>query len=47
VKLDVAMAKLGFEKSQADDCLYILREIGQVVLLVLVYVDDVTAAGKS
>jgi len=43
VKLDAAMAKLGFEKSQADDCLYILREIGQVVLLVLVYVNIITS----
>jgi hypothetical protein len=47
LKLDEAMRSLGFEKSQADDCLYILRENGVVVLLVLVYIDDMAAASKG
>ena len=46
-KLDEAMRNLGFQKSSADDCLYILREAGVVVLLVLVYVDDKPTAGKT
>jgi hypothetical protein len=46
-KLDKAMEKLGFRKSRADDCLYILRENGKVILLVLVYVDDMALAGKT
>ena len=41
------MQELGFKKSQADDCLYIRCENGNVVLLVLAYVDDMVAAGKD
>ena len=41
------MQELGFEKSQADDCLYIRCENGNVVLLVLAYVDDMAVAGKD
>jgi len=46
-KLDDIMRPLGFEKSQADDCLYILREKGEIVMLVLMYVDDMAVTGKS
>jgi hypothetical protein len=41
------MAHLRFVKINADECLYILREKGQVVLLVLVYVDDAAVASKQ
>src|ERR1700675_5121664 len=34
-------------KSKADECLYILQEKGQVILLVLVYVDDAGLASKD
>ena len=49
VKLDVAMKGLGLEKSSADNCLYILREdrSDKIVLLILVYVDDMAIAGAS
>ncbi|THG93712.1 hypothetical protein EW026_g7595 [Hermanssonia centrifuga] len=46
-KLDEAMAELGFEKGQADECLYVLKEDGHIVLMVLVYVDDMAVAGKK
>jgi hypothetical protein len=46
-KLDEVMAHLRFIKSNADECLYILRDKGQVVLLVLVYVDDAAVASKE
>ena len=41
------MQELGFEKSQADDCLYIRHENGNDVLLVLAYVNDMAVAGKD
>ena len=47
VKLNEVMRNLRFEKGQADDCLYILREKGEIVMLVLVYVDDMAVAGRS
>ena len=46
-KLDEVMKELRFEKANADECLYILREDGKIVLLVLVYVDDMALASKS
>jgi phosphoribosyl-AMP cyclohydrolase len=46
-KLDETMAHLHFIKSNADECLYILREKGQVILLILVYVDDAAVASKE
>lgn len=46
-KLDEIMRDLGFEKSAADDCLYVLKEDGKVVLLVLVYVNDGIVAGPD
>ena len=38
------MMKLGFEKSEADECLFTLQE---VVLMVLEYVDDMGIARRS
>jgi hypothetical protein len=46
-KLDEIMRELGFEKSAADDCLYILRRDGVIIVVVLVYVDDMTVAGPK
>ena len=46
-KLDEVMKELRFEKANADECLYILREDGKIVLLVLVYVDNTVLASKS
>jgi hypothetical protein len=46
-KLDKTMAHLRFVKSNTDKCLYILHEKGQVILLVLVYIDDDTVASKE
>ena len=31
----------------ADDCLYILWEHGKIILMVLIYVDDIAIAGKE
>lgn len=40
--------QLGFEKGHADDCLYILRDkSGEIIMLVLVYVDDMGVAAKQ
>jgi len=41
------MKGLNLEKSRADDCLYILKEDGVIVLLALVYVDDMAIAGHT
>jgi len=41
------MQELGFKKSQVDDCLYILREEGIVVLLVLAHIDNMAVVGKE
>jgi hypothetical protein len=46
-KLDKTMVHLCFVKSNADECLYVLREKGQVILLVLVYVNDTAVASKQ
>ena len=40
MKLNEVLIELGFVKSMANDCLYFLRESGNIVLMVLVYVDD-------
>ena len=45
-KLDQIMRELGFTKSAADNSLYVKREGGFVMLVVLVYVDDMTVAGS-
>jgi hypothetical protein len=41
------MAHLKFTKSVADECLYVLREKGKVILLVLIYVDDAATVSKD
>jgi hypothetical protein len=41
------MGRLGFVKSEADKCLYVLHKDGQVTLLVLVYVDDAALASQE
>jgi hypothetical protein len=46
-KLDDTMAHLKFTKSAADECLYVLREKSEVVLLVLIYVDDAATVSKD
>jgi virulence-associated protein VapD len=46
-RLNKVMKVLGFKASQANDCLYVLQEKGTVVLLVLVYVDDMAVTSKS
>jgi hypothetical protein len=46
-KLNEVMKGLNFDKSQANDCLYILWEGDEVVMLVLVYVDNMAMAGKD
>lgn len=38
---------LGFKQSWANNCLYILRSQGKIVLIVLVYVDDMAVAKKD
>ena len=45
-KLDEVMSKAGFKKSQADDCLYILKRNGKI-MLVLVYVNDIALTAKD
>ena len=46
-KLNEVMSKAGFKKSQADNCLYILRKDDEIIMLVLVYVDDMALTTKS
>jgi hypothetical protein len=46
-RLDGIMSELGFEKSVADECLYIKRVDGAIVVVVLVYVDDMGVAGPK
>jgi hypothetical protein len=46
-KLNETMAHLRFVGSNTDECLYILHEKGQVVLLILVYVDDAAVTSKE
>ena len=41
------MTKLGFTRAMADDCLYVLQEHGKIVLIVLIYIDDMAIAGKE
>jgi hypothetical protein len=40
-RLNEIMKEFGFEKSAADDSLFILRKGGVLVVAVLVYVDDI------
>ncbi|KAJ3485148.1 hypothetical protein NLI96_g5163 [Meripilus lineatus] len=47
-KLDEVMKEFGFTKGNADECLYVLRNNeGIIIILVLVYVDDMTIASKD
>lgn len=46
-KLKAVLTELGFEKAWADENLWILHESGRIVLLVLVYVDDMGVGGKT
>ena len=41
------MTKLGFTCVMANDCLYVLWEYNKIVLMVLIYVDDMAIAGKG
>ena len=41
------MTKLGFTCVMADDCLYVLWEHNKIVLMVLIYVDDIAIARKE
>lgn len=46
-RLHDVLLSLGFKQSHADDCLYILRSNGKIILIVLVYVDDMAVASKN
>jgi len=41
------MTKLGFTRAMANNCLYVLWEHNKIVLMVLIYVNDMTIAGKE
>ena len=41
------MTKLGFTHAIADNCLYVLWEHGKIILMVLIYVDDMAIVGKG
>jgi len=41
MKLNEVLIKLGFVKSMADDYLYFLQESEKIVLMVLVYMDNI------
>ena len=45
--LHQVMTKLGFTHAMADDCLYVLWEHNKIILMVLIYVDDMAIAGKG
>ena len=38
---------LSFEKSQANNCLYILQEKGKIIMLILIYIYDMAVASAS
>ena len=46
-RLHEVLTGLGFVRAFADDCLYILRRDGKIVLMILVYVDDMAVAGPN
>ena len=46
-RLHQVMTKLGFTHAMADDCLYVLWEHGKIILMVLIYIDDMAVAGKG
>jgi len=41
------MTKLGFTCAMVDDCLYVLWEHSKIILVVLIYVDDIAVARKG
>jgi len=41
------LSNLGLVHSFADDCLYIKKEKGKIVLLVLVYINDMAVSGPN
>jgi len=41
------LTKLNLIRAFADDCLYIRKEDGKIILIVLVYVDDMAVAGPN
>jgi len=41
------MTKLGFTHAIANNCLYVLWEHGKIILMVLIYVDDMAIVGKG
>jgi len=41
------LSNLGLVHSFADDCLYIKKEKGKIVVLVLVYIDDMAVSGPN
>jgi len=45
--LHQVMTKLSFTHAMADDCLYVLWEHDKIILMVLIYVDDITVTGKG
>jgi hypothetical protein len=46
-KLEEMMRELGFRKSAVDDCLFIKEENGVLIIVVLVYVDDMAVASPK
>jgi hypothetical protein len=46
-KLEEIMRELGFRKSVADDSLFVKEEEGALIVVVLVYVDDMAVAGPK
>ena len=46
-KLHDVLSNLGLVRSFADDCLYIKKEKGKIVLLVLVYIDNMAVSGPN
>jgi len=45
--LHQVMTKLGFTHAMANDCLYVLWEHGKIVLMVLIYVNNMAVARKK
>jgi len=46
-QLHDVLTKLNLIHAFADDCLYIRKEDGKIILIVLVYVDDMAVAGPN
>ena len=45
--LHQVMTKLSFTCAIANNCLYILQEHGKIILMVLIYIDNMAIAGKE